>query len=210
MRKTTLAVVAAAMVLTAACLNQTKRHIFYLDADGAVTWTVVQEEIRSDAEDELDRIREEREFLLAVDRHEYDVARALDRLGALWIDAQLVRAERPYTVVTEARFESVTRALEEFLTRVGLEAEAHLEAEGDLVRLTFFYRESEGAAAGSEDDEVVESLISDHEAYRFVLTEGKFTAAQGFRLEARDTAAVLVEVDENDEGKAIHSLTWNR
>ena len=149
MKKTKLALVAAAMVLTAACLNQSNRHIFYLDADGAVMWTVVQEEIRSDAEIELDRIGEEREFLLAVGRNEHEVARAFGRLGALSVDAQLVRDERPYTVVTEARFESVARALEEFLTRVGLEAEAHLEAEGDRMRLTLFYRESEGDAAGA-------------------------------------------------------------
>ena len=210
MKKTTVALVAAAMLLTAACIDQNTRHIFYLDADGAVTWTVVQEEIRSDAEDKLDRIREEREFLQAVDRDEHDVARAFGRLGASWVDTQLVRAERPYVVVTEARFESVARALEEFLLRVGLEAEAHLEAEGDRMRLTFSYRELEGQAEGSGDDEVVESLISDHETYRFVLTEGKFIDAKGFRLEARDTAAVLVEVDENDGGQAVHSLTWSR
>ncbi len=210
MKKTTVALVAAAMLLTAACIDQNTRHIFYLDADGAVTWTVVQEEVRSDAEDKLDRIREEREFLQAVDRDEHDVARAFDRLGALWVDTQLVRAERPYVVVTEARFESVARALEEFLLRVGLEAEAHLEAEGDRMRLTFSYRELEGQAEGSGDDEVVESLLSDHETYRFVLTEGKFIDARGFRLEARDTAAVLVEVDENDGGQAVHSLTWSR
>ena len=210
MKETTVALVAAAMLLTAACIDQNTRHIFYLDADGAVTWTVVQEEIRSDAEDKLDRIREEREFLQAVDRDEHDVARAFGRLGALWVDTQLVRAQRPYVVVTEARFESVARALEEFLLRVGLEAEAHLEAEGDRMRLTFSYRELEGQAEGSEDDEAVESLISDHEAYRFVLTEGKFIDARGFRLEARDTAAVLVEVDDNDEGQAVHSLTWSR
>lgn len=210
MKETTVALVAAAMLLTAACIDQNTRQIFYLDADGAVTWTVVQEEIRSDAEDKLDRIREEREFLQAVDRDEHDVARAFGRLGALWVDTQLVRAQRPYVVVTEARFESVARALEEFLLRVGLEAEAHLEAEGDRMRLTFSYRELEGQAEGSGDDEVVESLISDHETYRFVLTEGKFIDARGFRLEARDTAAVLVEVDENDEGQAVHSLTWSR
>ena len=210
MKKTTVALVAAAMLLTAACIDQNTRQIFYLDADGAVTWTVVQEEIRSDAEDKLDRIREEREFLQAVDRDEHDVARAFGRLGALWVDTQLVRAQRPYVVVTEARFESVARALEEFLLRVGLEAEAHLEAEGDRMRLTFSYRELEGQAEGSGDDEVVESLISDHETYRFVLTEGKFIDARGFRLEARDTAAVLVEVDENDGGQAVHSLTWSR
>jgi hypothetical protein len=210
MKETTVALVAAAMLLTAACIDQNTRQIFYLDADGAVTWTVVQEEIRSDAEDKLDRIREEREFLQAVDRDEHDVARAFGRLGALWVDTQLVRAQRPYVVVTEARFESVARALEEFLLRVGLEAEAHLEAEGDRMRLTFSYRELEGQAEGSGDDEVVESLISDHETYRFVLTEGKFIDARGFRLEARDTAAVLVEVDENDGGQAVHSLTWSR
>jgi hypothetical protein len=210
MKKKALTLVAAAMVLTAACINQNNRHIFYLDPDGAVTWTVVQEEIRSDAEDKLERIQEEREFLKAVDRGEHDVARAFGRLGALWVDAQLVRAERPYTVVTEARFESVARAMEEFLTRVGLEAAAHLETDGDLMRLTFCYREVEDEAEGSEDDEVVENLIGDHEAYRFVLTEGKFIDAQGFRLEAGDTAAVLVEVDENNDGAAIHSLTWSR
>ncbi len=51
-----------------------------------------------------------------------------------------MRAERPYTVVTEARFESIARALDEFLNRLDLVAEARLEAEDDRMRLTFSYR----------------------------------------------------------------------
>ncbi len=207
MQKTALTLVAAAVVLTAACINQNTRHVLYLDRDGAVTWTVVQQEIRSDAEDTRDRIREEREFLQAVDRGGHDVGRAFGRLGALWVDTQLVRAERPYMVVTEARFGSVARALEGFLTRVGLDAGAHLEADGDLMRLTFYYREMEDDDTDS-DDEVLGSLIDDHESYRFVLTEGKFIEAEGFRLEDKDTAAVLLEVDEDGEHKAVHSLSW--
>ena len=37
MKETTVALVAAAMLLTAACIDQNTRQIFYLDADGAVT-----------------------------------------------------------------------------------------------------------------------------------------------------------------------------
>ena len=205
-----LLILGAALALTTACLNHNDRHTFYLDPDGSVTWTVVQEEIRSDAADKLDRIREEREFLEAVDGGRHPVAGAFGQLGALSVKTQLVRAERPYTVVTEARFESIARALDEFLNRLDLVAEARLEAEDDRMRLTFSYREGEGQTDGSDDDELVESLLGVHETYRFVLTEGKFLEAEGFRLEADDTAAVLLEVSEDDNGTATHSLTWSR
>jgi hypothetical protein len=204
-----LLILTTAVALTTACLNHHDRHVFYLDPDGSVAWTVVQTEIRSNAETEPDRVREEREFLDSVDRGEHPVARALDQLGALWVDTQLVRDERPYTVVTEARFESVARALGEFFHRLDLVAETRLEAEDGLMRLSFCYREGQGHTAGS-DNELVEALLADHEAYRFVLTEGKFLEAEGFRLEADGTAAVLLDLSENDDGTATHSLTWPR
>ncbi len=203
-------ILVTALLLTTACLIEDKRHTFYLDPDGSVTWTVVQEEIRSDAGDKSGRIREEREFLESVARGRHPVARAFEQLGALRVDAKIVRAERPYTIVTEARFESIARVLEGFLDRVDLVAEAQLVVKDDLMRLTFSYREGEGDASGPDDDNPVENLIADHETYRFVLTEGKFLEAEGFRLESNDTAAVLLEVDENDNGTATHSLTWSR
>ena len=58
--------------------------------------------------------------------------------------------------------------------------------------------------------EAVESLVADHEQYRFVLTEGKFVEAEGFRLNKNDTAAVLIEVDPNAFDEAVHTLTWSR
>jgi hypothetical protein len=44
-----------------------------------------------------------------------------------------------------------------------------------------------------------------------MLTAGRFVEAQGFELQANDTVAVPLEVDEEKleaEGVAVYSLTW--
>lgn len=199
--------VAALSCLTAACLTQENRHAFYLEPDGSATWTVTEEEVRSDADESAEREREEREYLDAAQRGDQRVARALRGLGASWVETRVVREERPFTVVTEARFASAARMLEEFLVQLGLEAEATLDV--GLCRTRLVFRFSEKAGESDEGAEV-EALLEPAEGYRFVLTEGRFVESRGFRLERDETVAVMLDPDEQEyEGEtAVYELTW--
>ncbi len=55
-------------------------------------------------------------------------------------------------------------------------------------------------ALADEDafDEDLLGLVADLESYRLELTDGRFIAARGFRLERESTQAVLDEVDEDE------------
>jgi hypothetical protein len=211
-RTLTLAVVG---LMAVGCLTHEARHVFYVDPDGSVTWTVLQEEVRSDASDRRERDREEEAWQDAVRCGEHPVAKALSRLGPRWVESRFVRDRSPYTVVTEARFDSLATALERFLRGLGLEATAELWFEEDLTHLRFSFSEPEQEEAddgrgGAEEH--LDALLEDVERYRFVLTGGKFVAAEGFRLEANETAAVLLERSDEEidasRGAAVYSLTW--
>jgi len=206
-----LAILAAAAVLTGGCLVQQNRHTFYLDPDGAVTWTVVQEEIRSDATDPARRDDEEQTFLRAARLGQHAVARALDELGAERVDSRIVRDRRPFLVVTEARFDAVDELLETFLRRLGVPAWGKLRVDADGGRLELTFRPDDEVGTDEVDDPVW-ALLEPFEGYRFVLTEGRFTEAEGFRLEAQETAAVMLAPDDettvNRDGEATYVLNW--
>ena len=104
MKKTLIACLVALMV--AGCIVKETRHTLYLEPDGSLTWTVVEEQVRSDADTAEDREREESEYLALV-AGDYPVAAALSSLRGFDVRTNLVRERRPYLVVTEAGFDSV-------------------------------------------------------------------------------------------------------
>jgi hypothetical protein len=186
----------AAAGMSLACLEDAGRHAFFLDPEGAATWSVTEEEIR-------DRARLD----------EQQVAVALRSLGASWVETRVVRDRMPYSVVTEARFESASRMLETFLKRVGFEARADLWFDGDRTRLSFAFRDPGESDSGSDDaGDPAMRLLAPVEAYRFVLTRGEFISAVGFRLDADRNTAWMIDPDDVEtrgaDGEARYSLTW--
>jgi hypothetical protein len=202
------------VVSCTACLKGQNRHAFYLEPDGAVTWAVTEEDVRSDAGDREQRRTEELEYLAGAQRGETEIGEALREVGAQWIQTTVVRQESPYTVLTQARFESAERMLESFLRAIGFEAETALQFDGERATLSFRFWESplnEGQIASG--DGPADCLVEPLEQYRFVLTEGRFEAATGFRLDADRTVAVMLDLEESDEEtdseSAFYSLTWS-
>ena len=183
------------VVSCAACLTAENRHAFYLEPDGSAVWAVTAEDVRSDAENP-------------------EAGSALRHLGATWVKTTVVRDAAPYTVLTEARFESAASMLEEFLGAIGFEAETSLWFDGERTTLSFRFweraaNETQAGSEGSPADCLVEPL----EQYRFVLTEGRFEEAGGFRLESGGTVAVMLDLEEVEEdterGSVHYSLTWS-
>lgn len=198
----------------AACLKAENRHAFYLEPDGSATWAVIVEDVRSDLEDREGRRTEEARYLEGARRGQTEVGAALRHVGATWVETTVVRGMVPYTVLTEGRFESAASMLDGFLSAIGFEAETALWFDGDRTTLSFRFWEpaANETAAGSEGGPA-DCLVEPLEQYRFVLTQGKFEEASGFRLESGETVAVMLDLDEveDDTGRRnVHySLTWS-
>ena len=230
MKRALVALVAAA--LAAGCEQEDIRkditHRFYLDSDGAVTWMILEGDIRSVAKDPEERLEGERAFLAARRSGEHDLARAFDKLGATSVESRILREERPYLAVTEARFASVDDLVQSFMDRIGMSIYPDLRWEDHHARLMIMcdldaLEESEEVdqpeVVEDDDAEVLLELIPDRaEEYRVVLTDGEFAGARGFRVEEGGTVAVLLEqseediqaieeVDENGH-PVIYSLSW--
>jgi len=203
---------AATALLTGGCLTSENHHTFYLDPDGSVVWSVLEQEVRSDEQNAEDRRREEEAMLEAVRIGRGDVAEALYALGGSRVDSRILRDERPFTILTEARFTSIADALERFLDDLSPDSRAELATRGSRRYLTFSYREGSADDSDEGRPKWAEALLESAERYRFVLTAGRFVEATGFRLEAGDTAAVLLEPDEEsietNDGCARYELVW--
>ena len=211
------------VALASGCVRKETSHTFYLEPDGAVTWMVLEKDIRSDAGDLEKRNEEEGEFMDARRCGGHDVARALTELGAEWVETRVLREQRPYMVVTEARFDSIDRPLQSFFDRMEAPITAELLHEDERVRFVIAcdleaFDQAEQGEIDEEETEVFVALVGDAEDYRLVLTDGKFVEARGFEIVDEKTVAVLQEqtreeieaIEEfDDRGRTVvYSLTW--
>jgi hypothetical protein len=216
MKRVILTLTLATLVGLAGCLTHEVRHTLYLDANGGLTWSALHEEVRSDDEDPARRDAEEHEWLAGVRRNGHATARAFRAIGGRGVRSEIVRGERPYTVHTEARFVSVAEALAELLQRIGLRAEAELRYDGPRTTLTLRIGEldeEDDADEASDQGTDLEELLPGEHPYRFVLVEGSFVEARGFELQARNTAAVMLDPDDDavprvGEDDRLYVLTW--
>ena len=95
---------------SAACLVKETSNTLYLDSDGAVTWSILDRNVRSGDDDE-------RTYFSAVQPDEHDVARGFRNLDARDVSTTILRAVRPYSVLTEARFAGLDPLIREFVLR---------------------------------------------------------------------------------------------
>jgi hypothetical protein len=211
-RKAIVPCIVLAMLCSAACLRQQTGHTLYLSPEGAVTWTVLQRDIQSDADALPERTREEQEFLdrLASGRH--PMLTALDSLNPVASRARFIRRERPYLVLTEARFERADNLMQRLLDELRVAGTATLTRDGDARTLTIVFQVPPDEPE-SPDESPIAPLLDSDESYRFMLTEGRFVAGDGFAIESGGSAAGLDEawMDEHcTPGATVRvALTWN-
>jgi hypothetical protein len=202
------------LLASTGCLIKETTHTFYLDPDGAIVWRVVEKDVRSDAEDVNERHKEEANYLDAVRAGESRMAVDFDALGALRVDTRVISDRRPYFVVTEATFGSIEELALAILEETCSAGSAELVFDGDRARFTIRCPLDAQQAASDETREEDFSgvgLIEESEAYRVVLTEGKFVDAIGFDLDPQDTARprdLTEEELEANNNVAVYSLTW--
>src|SRR6185503_14836240 len=126
------------------------------------------------------RIAEEQPYIAEALVGGHGMARGLRALGPLGtVRTTVVRDERPFHVITEARFARIDRVLERVFREMKIRATASLVPGTDdttlRVRLDFSRPLDEKDTAISELDDI--------EHMRFVLTEGCFGAVNGFEVQ---------------------------
>ncbi len=202
-----LAIVA---LLTTGCLDKDTTQTIYLEADGSVTWTVLEKDIRSDGATADDRAREEYEFFAAARVERHPVALAFARLDPTDVLTTMVRDQRPYAVFTEARFPRLDMLMARFVEAAGLDGASTLERRGGTVTWTLTVYGESASSEWRGEDKAVDALAGSFEGCRFVLAAGRFTSAVGFELSGDKRAATLrLPKDSPEPDDALRlSLTW--
>ena len=189
-----------AILLTAGCLQKDTTHTVYLAPDGSASWHVSEVNVHSDANDIDKRVAEEQQFIGPALLGTHGAARGLAALHPLDpVRTTVLRDERPFHVVTAARFSAVDRMIERFFVEMGIQTSASLVHDGGQttlrVRLDF------GHPLDDRKTEVSE-LLDDIERLRLVLTDGRFGAVSGF--EVTDQTVATVSTDWMDRAERAH------
>jgi hypothetical protein len=176
---------------SAGCLQKTTVTTVYIGPSD-VTVSVMETDIRSDEKTAGERLGEEHAFVLQADAGQHSTAQDLRELGGRSVRTSWIRRERPYGLMTEARFADL-RALAMSMIRAG-------ETSGN----------STIARHGCETAFEI-WLTSDHAEdlglNRLVLTDGHFTMADGFRLED-DATVALPDGTKRVAGVYPRGLWW--
>jgi hypothetical protein len=216
MRRTAILILAIAATLTG-CLTKEARHTLYLDPDGALTWVVLEEGVRSTADDPADVAEQEAGFLAGARAGEHPVALAFDYLDARRVETRLLREERPYAVLTEARFDSIVDPFRRWLAPLCRWSDVELlEQDGVSTLSVRCVPVEDDSELDNEALEALVPLIEEDEAYRILLTAGRFVDARGFEIDG--SVAVIAGDDGEDDDRTdddqdeimTWSLSWTR
>jgi hypothetical protein len=184
------------------CLRQEVTHTIYLGPAGVV-WSAIERDIRSDERQPADRFREEHDFVLAAGAGAHPIAKALQRLGGRSVATTWLRRDRPYSIVTEARFADARVLVQAILRDAQAQGDVTLMADGCQTKLAI--RVDLASAPESRGDD---ELLTDLAAYRFVLSEGRFISADGFLIE-NDGAVAVPDPDKSAADDILTlALTW--
>ena len=212
-RKLAMFVTSGAIVLTAGCLQKDTSHTVYLAPDGSASWHISEVNVHSDANEIEKRVTEEQLYIGPVLVGSHGAARGLAALQPRdAVRTTVLRDERPFHVVTEARFSAVDRTIERLFTEMGIRTSASLLHGGGKttlrVGLDFSYSQDDGQTDVSE-------LLDDIERLRFVLTEGRFGGVSGF--DVTDQIVATPSTDWLDRAERAHeaktsiafALSWS-
>ena len=194
--------------ILAGCLVKDTTHRLYLSPDGAVEWTALERDVRSLDNVPAERLREEQVYLNAVQAGTHSILEGLRRLQPDQASVRLLRAERPYAAMVDARFQRADVMIGKLFEELRIPGSATLRHHAGEATLTIAIDLSAVADKDEEPDSPVAALVEDFDRYRIVLTSGRFTSAEGFALVDEGTAAdlrpELVPVDRPAELR----LTW--
>jgi len=203
----------AASSLSAGCLQKETSHTLYLAPDGSVEWIATEGNVRSDEAEAGKRLIEEQGYIGPALLGTHGMARGLAALDPQApVRTTIVRDERPFLVLTSARFASIDRVLTRVFTEMGIRSSASVVRgvnETTLrVRLDF-------GQPLDERETPVSQLADNIEHLRIVLTEGRFGAVTGFDVTDGMSATLssdwLERVEKASETKSPieFALSWS-
>jgi hypothetical protein len=208
-RRTGILVLLLVALGAGGCLRKSTVHTVYLSPDGSAKWTVEESHVYSDEEDPGARFSEEQSYIGAALIGAHPIARGLQVLTPdSLVSTTVVRDERPFHVITDARFARIDRVFERLFNEAGIKAKVALEhADGrQRLRLTLDF-----SVAIQERESPALALLEEFGQYRFVLTEGRFVAGGGFDTPDRATAVLSRDaqsaIDEAIEARTPIELT---
>jgi hypothetical protein len=200
--------VLAACLLMSGCLVGETTHTFYLDPSGGLTWSILERNIRSDLDDPAERAVEEQGYIDRAWDGRHAVARALEHLRPLEVSWDVLRGTTPFSVLTEARYESPAHLAWAIMDGLGARGDAWMESTGDKTRFVLILDADQECDDEDAFDTLGALVADDLGDYRIHLTAGRFVDAVGFDIQGQDNIAVPEEVEEDEACELVYSLTW--
>ena len=208
MNRRLLVLVVTLTPFLAACLVKDTTHRLYLSPDGAVEWTVLERDVRSVDGEPAERWREEQAYLAGVHTSTHPVQDAFRQLSPDASSIHLLRPERPYASLVQARFQRADVLIVKLFEELRIPGSAMLRQRGDEMTLAVSIDLSHLDEHETEFKTPVGALVEDFDRYRIVLTASSFVSAEGFAIVDGGTAAELQPELVPVDRPAQLRLTW--
>ncbi|MBN2433515.1 MAG: hypothetical protein JXQ27_18750 [Acidobacteria bacterium] len=197
--------------LAAGCMVKDTRHTLYLEPDGAVTWTILETDVHWAGAAEEQSAAEEA-YVVDFYCAEHMAWQALDLLEPQDLESRLLRDRPPFAGWFSARYGAVDVLLRRLLELARVPGDVHRWADAAGSHLAVELWPDQAGDVDEDTEQRLLALVDDLEDYRLVLTAGRFTAAEGFRLEENGRVARPMEPDEAQVaaagGLVRLQLTW--
>lgn len=193
-----IALVATA-IATGACLQRDVTETWYVDANGAVTWVVNEQNVRSDSQSAPDRRTEEGEYWLAVQQDRHAIAEGLRELRAERMRTVVLRAESPYAVQTEGKFSGLDILGQRLIAATGMTGTSVIQRRETTWEWTMVVRDPSALDSMGEPSPGVGSLLDGLDHLKVFLMAGRFDAAEGFSL-SNDRRVATFDFKERRDG----------
>ena len=212
LKKTALVALTVSSLALTGCLQKEATHTLYLSPDGSVRWTAVESQVYSDEEDAGKRFAEEQAYIGPALIGGHTIAEGLRAMGPLGlVETTVVRDQRPFHVITQARFERIDLLIGRILRDVGVRGRADLSSQEGRSRLSVTLDFSKDL---EEKDTPVGRMLQETTDFRIVLTGARFLDSPDFdlndRVQARIADAWVKQAHEAIEARRQVQLrlTW--
>jgi hypothetical protein len=173
-------VLAVLAVTTAGCLKKEFTSTWYLESDLSVVWSVLERDVRSAETSEDDRRRAEAEFLAEARQHNQPVARGLRQLNPTNLRTTVLRDKPPFTVDTDATFQSLKILGERILGRLGLTGYSAVDLTPDGYQWTWSIDPHSKILEEAVDEDL--TALFETEVIQIALARGEFSDTDGIQL----------------------------
>jgi len=193
---------------SAACLTKETRSTVYLEDDGAVTWTILETDVRSDSANPVEARQEEDGYLAEHQGGRPRLAAALEAIGGREISTRLLRPRAPFEAHVSARFDSVESLFMGYCAARQWVCSSNMERDGGKTTWTWTVVMEDGADDGGSNDRPIDALDEAVSNLGICLGTGRFLAATGFKLDGDRVAQINPEEDQDGQEQYTFSLTW--